>query len=137
MKTLLQQSLLVFLLCIVSSRCILGEEFEVYEYCREIGGTVPIPIWNSPYTLLPNGSLCCPMYDISRYCQTDEKLLDTSKCLGGLVKEPCGFCKTCAKVAGEPCGGHQNLNGTCDEGLECVQSDENSTHGICLGIGML
>ena len=43
MKTLLQQSLLVFLLCIISSHRIWGEEVD----CRDIGGTVPIPIYNS------------------------------------------------------------------------------------------
>lgn len=131
MKTLLQQSLLVFLLCIISSHRIWGEEVD----CRDIGGTVPIPIYNSPYTLLPNGSLCCPLY-VGDSCQTDEEQLDTNKCEGGLVLEPCHFCKTCAKQAGEPCGGQQNIYGTCDEGLECNQLDQNSTHGICYGKGM-
>ena len=67
----------------------------------------------------------------------DEKQVASDKCRGrGLVPEPCHFCKTCAKVGGEPCGGQQNIYGTCDEGLECVESDRNSTHGICYGKGM-
>lgn len=135
MKTLLYQSLLIFSLCAIGSCIALREEiYTVGEEidCTAIGGTVPIPIFNSPYTILPNGSLCCPKY-IGDFCE-DEKVIAGDKCRGrGLVHEPCHFCKTCAKLAGEPCGGHQNLYGTCDEGLECVEADQNSTHGICYG----
>ena len=138
MKTLLYQSLLIFSLCAIGSCIALREEiYTIGEGidCTDIGGTVPIPIFNSPYTILPNGSLCCPKY-IGDFCE-DEKVIAGDKCRGrGLVYEPCHFCKTCAKLAGESCGGHQNLYGTCDEGLECVEADQNSTHGICYGKGM-
>ena len=127
MKTLMQ-SLIILLHCVIGSHYVLGGSIN----CMAIGGEVPIPIPNSPYTLLPNGSLCCPEY-VGNYC-LDEKEM-APKCSGGLVPEPCHFCKTCAKQAGETCGGHQNLHGTCDEGLECV--DHNNTNGICYGKGML
>ena len=131
MKTLLHQSLLIFSLCAIGSCAVLGEEID----CQAIGGTVPVPIFNSPYTILPNGSICCPRY-VGDFCE-DEKQIAAGKCLGrGIVDEPCHFCKTCAKLAGEPCGGNENQYGTCNEGLECVESDQNSTHGICYGKGM-
>lgn len=101
--------------------------------CREISGTVPVPIFNSPYTILPNGSLCCPLFPRDS-CNQDEKVIAT-KCPGGLVFEPCHFCKTCAKSAGERCGGIQNQHGTCDQGLECAERDQNGT-GTCYGKGM-
>lgn len=96
--------------------------------CDEYGGEVPVPILNSPYKLLPNSSLCCPEF-AGNSC-ADEKSI-ASKCGGGLVFEPCHFCKTCAKLAGEECGGIQNIYGSCNESLECVYENENSTTGIC------
>lgn len=137
MKTLV--SLLIFSLCIIIGSCrVLGDEVD----CVAIGGTVPVPIFNSPYTILPNTSLCCPKY-IGDFCK-DEKEIAGDKCKGrGLVYEPCHLCKTCARLAGESCGGHQNIYGTCDEGLECVNvnitdpsTDQNYTHGLCYGKGM-
>ena len=54
--------------------------------------------------------------------------------------EPCHFCQTCAKVAGETCGGSQGEYGKCDEGLECYNGTEvmNGSNGIgtCYHNGM-
>ena len=101
--------------------------------CRDLGGEVPIPILNSPYTILPNGSLCCPEF-VGESCQ-DEKEIAT-KCRGGLEFEPCNFCKTCAKIPGEECGGTEGQNGHCDEGLECVITNQTAMTGRCYGKGM-
>lgn len=125
MKTLLCLSLYIFphfFICTASVDC------------REIGGTVPVDVYNSPYTILPNGSLCCPEY-IGNSCNKDEKAVAT-ECPGGLVYEPCHFCKTCAKLLGMVCGGHQSQYGKCLEGLECIASNKNAT-GICYVEGML
>ena len=60
-------------------------------------------------------------------------------CGGGLVVDPCGCCKECAKVDDQPCGGRFGLNGRCDEGLYCaidpnygsdITGDED---GVCKG----
>ena len=130
MKTLLSLLILSPCIIIVSSR-VVGDEID----CLAIDGTVPVPILNSPYTILPNSSLCCPKY-VGSLCKDEKEM--AGKCQDrGLVDEPCHLCKTCARLAGESCGGHENIYGTCDEGLECVNNtNENSTHGICYGKGM-
>ena len=43
-------------------------------------------------------------------------------CKGGLVKDVCGCCATCAKVKGEKCGGPWNIYGKCDDGFICYKS---------------
>jgi hypothetical protein len=38
----------------------------------------------------------------------------------GLVWDPCGCCKICARLEFEACGGPDGFHGSCAEGLECV-----------------
>ena len=101
--------------------------------CAELGGTTPVDIYNSPYTILPDGSLCCDLYTGPQTCISEEEV--RVHCQDrGLVLEPCHFCKTCAKIVGERCGGTQGQYGRCEEGLEC---DETINNGTCLyGRGM-
>ena len=120
----------LFLLCIISCHCVLGEID-----CEANGGEVPVPLFNSPYTIFPNGTLCCPEYQ-EGLCVKDEKAI-ADKCSGGLVYEPCFYCKTCAKQAGESCGGAQSTYGRCDEGMECATTNITDTRGICYGKGTL
>lgn len=108
--------------------------------CATQGGEAPVFIYNSPYTILENGDLCCDPYSGPTTCRDEKELAD--KCQGrGLVDEPCHFCKTCARLAGETCGGDLHYEyGRCDEGLECLNGTErkNGTNGIgtCYRIGM-
>ena len=65
--------------------------------------------------------------------------LDPEDCPGGLVVDPCGCCKVCAKVVDGECGGLYGLKGRCDQGLYCaINPDPGSTitgqeEGICKG----
>ena len=129
MKYLLKESV-TLLLCIISCHRVLGEI-----NCTANGGAVRVFLFNSPYTIYANGSLCCPEYR-KGLCERDEKAI-VHKCPGGLLYEPCHYCKTCAKQAGESCGGAQNIYGRCDEGLECATPNITDTHGVCYGKGML
>ncbi|XP_015432920.1 PREDICTED: cysteine-rich motor neuron 1 protein [Dufourea novaeangliae] len=47
-------------------------------------------------------------------------VLTDEDCPGGLVSDPCGCCKVCARVEGEPCGGLFGFSGSCADGLQCV-----------------
>ena len=40
-------------------------------------------------------------------------------CKGGLVKDICNCCDTCAQLNGEKCGGLWYIYGKCDHGLTC------------------
>lgn len=122
MKTLLR-SLILAVYIFTHFVCTASED------CKEIGGVVPVSVFNSPYTILPNGSLCCPEY-IGDSCNRDEKEIAT-KCPGELVYEPCYFCKTCAKQLGESCGGNQGQYGKCDEELECITQNITTQEGLC------
>ena len=36
--------------------------------CSSLGGEAPVLVYNSPYTILENGSLCCDSYDGPTTC---------------------------------------------------------------------
>ena len=61
---------------------------------------------------------CLPCDSTLVTCLSLHKL----NCKGGLVKDVCGCCATCAKVKGEKCGGFWGEEGTCDCGLTCYKS---------------
>ena len=48
-------------------------------------------------------------------------------CTGGITPGVCGCCPTCAKLAGESCGGSWDYLGRCDEGLVCVHDGSTGT----------
>ena len=64
--------------------------------CTLLNGTVPVPVYNSHYKILENGSLCCD----TRTCDAGMKEVQ-AKCgpVRGIVYEPCVYCYTCAKLA--------------------------------------
>ncbi|XP_033109413.1 cysteine-rich motor neuron 1 protein-like isoform X2 [Anneissia japonica] len=49
------------------------------------------------------------------------------KCPGGVTTGVCGCCPECAKQEGEKCGSRWDYLGKCDAGLECVESNEDTT----------
>lgn len=49
------------------------------------------------------------------------------RCKGGITTGVCGCCPTCAKQAGESCGGTWDYLGKCDEGLVCVYQEHNES----------
>lgn len=78
---------------------------------------------------------------LSCYCRSSdcsEGAIERIKrrCKGGIVADVCHCCVTCAKVEGETCGGMWDLEGTCDQGLDCKTLSEPSgytmTRGICV-----
>lgn len=105
--------------------------------CEDLDGTVPIPIFNSRYQILPNGSLCCPLdnylpngepYCISK-ARAEEECAKTGQ---GLKPEPCAHCWTCAKLLGETCAGPQLSHGHCSDDLECFGTDQDQNGiGAC------
>ncbi|KAG9280970.1 cysteine-rich motor neuron 1 protein-like [Astyanax mexicanus] len=63
------------------------------------------------------------------------------QCKGGVNTGVCGCCPTCAKQAGESCGGTWDYLGKCDEGLVCVypqdpsdSKPEEQRKGICKSV---
>ena len=52
--------------------------------------------------------------------------VDQLDCKGGLAWGVCGCCQLCAKTIGEACGGPWGLDGTCDDGLTCVITNDSS-----------
>ncbi|XP_057290527.1 venom protein 302-like [Hydractinia symbiolongicarpus] len=50
-----------------------------------------------------------------RFCRP----IGVSECKGGVTKDTCGCCYTCAKIEGEECGGMWKIKGNCDKGLYC------------------
>lgn len=58
---------------------------------------------------------------------------------GGTVWDPCGCCRVCARVEGEPCGGPHGFYGACADGLDCIVASHASgkpvlaanSEGIC------
>ena len=106
--------------------------------CDPSQGYQPIPVYNSAYAVLPSGKFCCPLFQNESNCTREEEVV--CNCPAGLVYEPCHHCKTCAKVAGEVCGGAWGALGRCDKGLVCTAEEieflqgENIT-GICVGKG--
>ncbi|XP_036432014.1 IGFBP domain-containing protein [Colossoma macropomum] len=62
------------------------------------------------------------------------------QCKGGVTTGVCGCCPTCAKLAGESCGGTWDYLGKCDEGLVCMYQDssdgkpEGERTGICKSV---
>ena len=128
-RTAIMKAIMLHLLVVVLyifPHCVCRE----YEDCINAGGEVPSYIANSQYTILPNGSLCCPLF-AGNFCKDEKEMKDTKCVDAGLVYEPCHFCKTCAKRAGESCGGIHNEYGTCDhdKGLQCIP--RNATMGTC------
>lgn len=110
--------------------------------CKALNGTQPIKICNSPYTRLPNGSLCCPTFPFDPItnepiCINESRVEEHCKQLGrSVVKEPCRYCKICGKLRGETCRGPQNLHGHCSKGLECIGVGKYDTEvGVCRDIG--
>ena len=96
-------------------------------------GTRPIYVYNSAYTILPDGGFCCPEYHFQSNCISEEEVRRV--CPHGIVYEPCAHCRTCAKGIGETCGGTHALQGICERAtLECTVGtfpDENVT-GVCV-----
>lgn len=80
--------------------------------------------------------LVCPSLDA---CDPATQCEEPVGCKGGVVKDVCQCCDTCAKVRGEDCGGPHGLRGRCDLGLVCVTL-HGATHaaptgdedGVCL-----
>ena len=107
--------------------------------CDPAQGTAPFPVYNSAYVVLRSGEFCCPLLQSDSHCIPEDKV--ACNCQGGLVYEPCHHCKTCAKVAGDLCGGAWGMFGRCDKGLVCTadefdfQQGKNVT-GICVRKGM-
>lgn len=105
------------------------------------GSHIPVPVVNSRYRLLQNGTLCCPLNTFDNYgnfyCISDEVMETECRQLNrGVVYEPCYHCKTCAKLEGETCEGPQNSHGFCDSGLECIGTDQDSNGiGACTVAG--
>ena len=57
-------------------------------------------------------------------------------CRGGIVKDACNCCDTCAKISGEVCGGPWDILGKCGDQLQCVKNpkegeDSFNVEGIC------
>ncbi|XP_076221389.1 crimpy isoform X2 [Nomia melanderi] len=48
------------------------------------------------------------------------EVLTDEDCPAGLISDPCGCCKECARVEGETCGGPFGFSGSCAAGLQCV-----------------
>ena len=48
--------------------------------------------------------------------------LRLSECKAGIARDFCHCCFVCAKALGEPCGGLDNMYGTCAKGLKCVSA---------------
>ncbi len=109
--------------------------------CIAENGSKPIGMYNSPYTILPNGSLCCPFtpYHLNgeSVCFDEDRVEAYCKIRGrGVTHEPCIYCRTCAQLAGETCRGPQLIHGNCDEGLECIGTGPDDTKvGVCRKVG--
>lgn len=80
---------------------------------------------------------CPPLSQCDPLTPCDRSVL--AKCAGGVVRDVCGCCDTCAKVENETCGGLHGLKGECDEGLICVFVNSKvypplgDEEGICQG----
>lgn len=87
---------------------------------------------SSSATLLQ--ALHCPPCE-RIHCSPQHSLKLT--CKGGITTGVCGCCPTCARQAGETCGGNWDYLGKCDQGLVCVTEDATATNpeaerkGIC------
>ena len=96
-------------------------------------GLRPVYVFNSAYTILPDGGFCCPCYQSESNCTSEEEV--RSICPNGIVYEPCFHCRTCAQGIGETCGGTYGLQGVCEQTtLECTVGtypDKNIT-GVCV-----
>ena len=81
---------------------------------------------------------CPPCSKMSPCSRDDDVVKARDACVGGVVYEPCGCCKVCAKVEGESCAGPYVSEGRCDGDLRCTVSEELSLKGklnetgICL-----
>ena len=75
-------------------------------------------------------ALSCP--ETCEPCTPVEQL----ECKGGTVSDMCGCCDVCAKIAGESCGGPDDLMGRCDVGLRCdiAEPDDINSHGECVEV---
>lgn len=98
--------------------------------CTALGGLRRVDIVNSPYTVLPNDSLCCP-----RLASCKEKSVMREICRNReLVDEPCFQCKTCAKMIGETCSGPHGMYGECESPLICIGSNGSTLpYGEAIG----
>ena len=84
---------------------------------------------------IPSGTSAfqCDVCNRSRCAEPED-------CPGGLVVDPCGCCRVCAKIVEGECGGLYGLKGRCDQGLYCaISPNPGSTitgqeEGICKGI---
>lgn len=110
----------------------------VSDSCNVTQGTAPYPIFNSAYVTVPSGKFCCPEERAKSNCIPEEEV--ACHCPGGLVDEPCYHCKTCAKLAGEVCGGAYGSRGRCGAGLVCTVDETDflqgkDVSGTCMGKG--
>ena len=124
-------------LLVISTISIVSCQQGVHEVC--MNGVKPLFVPNSPYSILPNGSLCCPPLLEDSNCSSEKDM--QTKCPDGLlIDEPCFFCMTCAKRLGEICGGAYGTLGRCNRSLECnaheltFLSGQNIT-GVCVTKG--
>ena len=71
-------------------------------------------------------------------CTTNSAILKSREgCRGGVLWEPCGCCKMCAKVQNDLCGGEYGREGLCDNNLKCTAPRDEflagaNITGICL-----
>ena len=82
-----------------------------------------------PSTYHPNGeSICIEEEHVEEHCRVKGR---------GVEYEPCFYCKTCAKLAGETCRGNQLIHGHCDKDkdLECIGDNNRSEPGVCIKKG--
>lgn len=98
--------------------------------CLARNGSIPVEVFNSKYTILPNGLLCCPRYSGDSNCQDVKDTCGERE----LVKEPCHHCKTCSKLLGEDCGGPHSIYGKCGSNLVCSR-ESNDLIGACVAAG--
>lgn len=121
------------------------------EICSSQGATTPaLPVFNSVYSVFPDGSLCCPPdyypeNNYNSYCISKEEMADKcGKEYRGINHEPCFQCYRCAKLIGELCHGPYKAHGRCDKdrGLECLNGgripsgfDDNYAIGVCTTTG--
>lgn len=80
----------------------------------------PLTCMNS----LESGEAVCMTRPPHNYCAPCASVKCPRKrggCRGGIVTEPCGCCRDCARLHGQLCGGPHWTRGYCDQGLTCSQ----------------
>lgn len=128
--------------------CMMGRGFIIKPVeeidCESVSGaTRPTHIYNSKYSLLADGNICCPSSEYNEhnvhYCIPNDRVVEICAAQErGSVYEPCFHCLTCAKLIGEKCGGIQGIYGSCDRDLECVDwedGQEEPAFGVCTANG--